>query len=97
MEQPRYIALGLMSGTSLDGVDAAFLETDGERIFRLGPSLCTDFTNEDKTTLQKATQDALAWQFSGPKPDNFKAAEAVIHKSHVKAVKTLCSNHPDWA
>ena len=97
MEQPRYIALGLMSGTSLDGVDAAFLETDGERIFRLGPSLCTDFTNEDKTTLQKATQDALAWQFSGPKPDSFKAVEAVIHKSHVKAVKTLCSNHPDWA
>lgn len=35
VEQSRYIALGLMSGTSLDGVDAAFLETDGERIFRL--------------------------------------------------------------
>ena len=31
--------IGLMSGTSLDGVDAAWLETDGERIERFGPSL----------------------------------------------------------
>jgi anhydro-N-acetylmuramic acid kinase len=31
--------IGLMSGTSLDGVDAAWVETDGERIGRLGPSL----------------------------------------------------------
>ena len=27
--------IGLMSGTSLDGVDAAWLETDGERIAAL--------------------------------------------------------------
>jgi anhydro-N-acetylmuramic acid kinase len=32
-------AIGLMSGTSLDGVDAALVETDGERIGRLGRSL----------------------------------------------------------
>ena len=31
--------IGLMSGTSLDGVDAAWLETDGERIGRFGPAL----------------------------------------------------------
>ena len=29
--------IGLMSGTSLDGVDAAYLETDGEAIARFGP------------------------------------------------------------
>jgi anhydro-N-acetylmuramic acid kinase len=31
-------AIGLMSGTSLDGVDVALIETDGERIERLGPT-----------------------------------------------------------
>ena len=31
-------ALGLMSGTSLDGVDAAVLETDGETIAGFGPT-----------------------------------------------------------
>jgi anhydro-N-acetylmuramic acid kinase len=31
--------IGLMSGTSLDGVDAAWIETDGERVARFGPAL----------------------------------------------------------
>jgi len=31
--------IGMMSGTSLDGVDAAWVETDGERVARLGPAL----------------------------------------------------------
>ena len=31
--------IGLMSGTSLDGVDAALLETDGEDVGRPGPGL----------------------------------------------------------
>ena len=30
--------IGLMSGTSLDGVDAAWVETDGEAIGRIGPT-----------------------------------------------------------
>jgi len=34
----RATAIGLMSGTSYDGVDVALIETDGEEIGRLGPT-----------------------------------------------------------
>jgi anhydro-N-acetylmuramic acid kinase len=36
--KPRW-AIGLMSGTSLDGVDAALIESDGERVTAIGPAL----------------------------------------------------------
>src|ERR1700740_781112 len=35
----RICAIGLMSGTSYDGVDVALINTDGEEIGRLGPTL----------------------------------------------------------
>src|SRR5258706_13577818 len=39
----RCRAIGLMSGTSLDGIDAALIETDGEQVFATGPSLTVPY------------------------------------------------------
>ena len=95
MKTPKHIALGLMSGTSLDGVDAAFLETDGQRIYRFGPSLCLEYSSDERSVLKKATQVALDWKFQGLRPEYFKTAEAILHKGHVRAVKQLCGAHSD--
>ncbi len=47
-------ALGTMSGTSLDGVDAAVVESDGERIFGFGETAYREYTNEEREVLRRA-------------------------------------------
>ncbi len=80
-----YRAIGLMSGTSLDGVDAAIIETDGTAIHSFGNSVSIPYSAEARAVLERATQDARAWNFDGPAPD-FTAAEDALHQSHVATV-----------
>jgi anhydro-N-acetylmuramic acid kinase len=44
-------ALGLMSGTSLDGVDAAVLDTDGEAIHGFGPTAFREYSPDERAAL----------------------------------------------
>ena len=45
--------LGLMSGTSLDGIDAALLRTDGEQIFEHGPWCTMPYDLEMRCSLRR--------------------------------------------
>ena len=38
LNSKKYMALGLMSGTSADGIDVATIITDGRSKIKLGPS-----------------------------------------------------------
>lgn len=53
-------ALGFMTGTSLDGVDAALVETDGEAVRSLGPSAYRPYPDALRSALEAATARALA-------------------------------------
>ncbi|MDO8608604.1 MAG: anhydro-N-acetylmuramic acid kinase [Phaeospirillum sp.] len=46
------LALGLMSGTSLDGVDAALVTTDGETVTRLGRGLTVPYPDSRRAALR---------------------------------------------
>jgi anhydro-N-acetylmuramic acid kinase len=46
-------AIGLMSGTSLDGIDAAWLLTDGERITQFGPAVTLLYEEEFRADLRR--------------------------------------------
>ncbi|RBI82870.1 anhydro-N-acetylmuramic acid kinase [Rhodosalinus halophilus] len=47
-------ALGAMSGTSLDGVDAALLRTDGERVLEFGRSDYREYSGPERAVLRAA-------------------------------------------
>ena len=40
------LAIGLMSGTSQDGVDVALIDSDGEHIARVGPTACRPYSKD---------------------------------------------------
>ena len=47
-------AIGLMSGTSLDGVDIALIETDGERVLSFGPTGYRAYSEDERALLRQA-------------------------------------------
>ncbi len=51
------LAIGLMSGTSLDGIDVALLETDGERIFDTGPWGTTAYQPDLRQRLRACLEE----------------------------------------
>jgi len=83
------LAVGLMSGTSQDGVDVALVDTDGEKIAQLGPTACRPYTGDERRLLRRATEAAADLTERNERPEIVAEAERVINDAHAEAVETF--------
>ncbi|MEM7526570.1 MAG: anhydro-N-acetylmuramic acid kinase [Pseudomonadota bacterium] len=84
--------LGLMSGTSLDGVDAALIRTDGETVTAFGESAFMAYAREDLAAIQAVMADPEVHH--GATPGSAKAcvleeAERDVTRLHARAAADL--------
>jgi anhydro-N-acetylmuramic acid kinase len=83
--KPAMRVLGFMTGTSLDAVDMAVLETDGEEITGLGPAGEKKLDPAVRAQVEAAIGDALRLKAGDPIPASFAPAAAAIAAEHVAA------------
>src|ERR1700739_2525657 len=87
------LAIGLMSGTSQDGVDVALIDTDGERIAPFGATPCRPYTKDERTLLRRATAAAVNMTERSARPDTVAEAEALVNEAHIEAVQSFLASN----
>ena len=80
-----------MSGTSLDGVDVALIETDGERIAGFGPTGYRPYTDTERALLRQALEEGAGLTDRSARPGVLVQAEAFVTSVHAETVEDFLS------
>jgi anhydro-N-acetylmuramic acid kinase len=86
-------AIGMMSGTSLDGVDIAEITTDGVRIEAFGPSGYRPYTEPERAVLRQALAEAVVLEDRDSRPGILAAAEKLVTNAHAEAFEQFVDEH----
>jgi anhydro-N-acetylmuramic acid kinase len=81
--------LGMMSGTSMDGVDAAILVTDGETIADFGPRRFRPYSDAERGALRAAVAAARELTDRTARPPVLAEAERIVTEVHTEAATNL--------
>lgn len=88
MEDMTMLAIGLMSGTSLDGIDAALIDTDGGGRIRPVAFRTEPYSDAARAELAEATRMALTFDRPRASPP-IVAAGDLITRTHALVVHKL--------
>ena len=85
-----FTALGMMSGTSLDGIDIALLRTDGEGRVERGPAMTVASPPAFRERLVAGLAEALTIKQRDARPGALAALEREITERHAAVVDSFC-------
>ncbi|MEW7008409.1 anhydro-N-acetylmuramic acid kinase [Lentilitoribacter sp. EG35] len=93
MNQKHLNAIGLMSGTSLDGIDVALLRSDGENDLERGPFLSIPYDDEFRNQLKQALVEAKVIKSRDERPDGLADLERELTGRHADAIEEFLAQH----
>ena len=90
--------LGVMSGTSLDGIDVAAIETDGENTIHALGQLYMPYDDVARNLLQAALEAAqnlqvTDWGAPDTWPEPLRRADLLVSEAHIDAIARFRAAH----